>query len=54
VAIEVSSVSIPDRGLLDNMDGSLAEAVVRAVLNFEPLYATGAAAAAAAAPAGAQ
>jgi N-acetylmuramoyl-L-alanine amidase len=53
VAIEVSSVSIPDRGLLDNMDGSLAEAVVRAVLNFEPLYTSGAAAAAAA-PAGAQ
>jgi hypothetical protein len=54
VAIEVSSVSIADRRQLDAMDDPLAEAVVRAVLNFEPLYAAGGSASAAPAPAGAQ
>jgi N-acetylmuramoyl-L-alanine amidase len=46
VAIEVSSVSVADRRQLDTMDGPLADAIVRAVLNFEPLYAAGSAAAA--------
>jgi N-acetylmuramoyl-L-alanine amidase len=54
VAIEVSSVSIADRRQLDAMDDPLAEAVVRAILNFEPLYASGGSASAAPAPAGAQ
>jgi hypothetical protein len=56
VAIEVSSVSIADRRQLDAMDDPLAEAVVRAILNFEPLYAVGSSAATpgATAPTGAQ
>jgi N-acetylmuramoyl-L-alanine amidase len=45
VAIEVSSISVADRAQLDAMDGPLAEAVVRAVLDFEPSYISGAAAA---------
>jgi len=56
VAIEVSSVSVADRRQLDAMDAPLADAVVRAVLNFEPLYATPSSAgtaAAATAPTGA-
>ncbi|MGB6199931.1 MAG: N-acetylmuramoyl-L-alanine amidase [Candidatus Acidiferrales bacterium] len=38
VAIELSSVSVPDRRQLDAMDAPLADAVVRAVLDFEPSY----------------
>lgn len=46
VAVEVSSVSVPDRSQLDAMSGPLANAVARAVLDFAPLYAINAAPAA--------
>jgi N-acetylmuramoyl-L-alanine amidase len=41
VAIEVSSVSLPDRGLLDQMAPAIAEAVARAVAAFRIVYETG-------------
>ncbi|MGB6431832.1 MAG: N-acetylmuramoyl-L-alanine amidase, partial [Candidatus Acidiferrales bacterium] len=54
VAIELSSVSVADRRQLDVMTGPLADAIVRAVLEFEPLDSitgsSGAILAAAAAP----
>lgn len=42
VAIEVSSVSLPDRGLLDQMAPSIADAVARAVAAFRIIYNSGA------------
>jgi N-acetylmuramoyl-L-alanine amidase len=50
VAVELSSVSVADRRQLDAMDGPVADAIVRAVLDFEPSYVP---IAPAAAPAGA-
>lgn len=38
VAIEVSSVSLPDRGLLDQMAPAIADAVARAVAAFRLIY----------------
>jgi len=42
IAIEVSSVSIPDRALLDQMASVLADGVARAVADFKPIYEAGA------------
>jgi N-acetylmuramoyl-L-alanine amidase len=50
VAIEVSSVSVADRRQLDAMAGPLSEAVVRAVISFEPSYVSSAAPAPSSAP----
>jgi N-acetylmuramoyl-L-alanine amidase len=50
IAVELSSVSVADRRQLDAMDGPVADAIVRAVLDFEPSYVP---IAPAAAPAGA-
>jgi len=41
VAIEVSSVSLPDRGLLDQMAPAIADAVARAVAAFRIIYESG-------------
>ncbi len=41
VAIEVSSVSLPDRGLLDQMAPAIADAVARAVAAFRIVYESG-------------
>lgn len=41
VAVEVSSVSVPDRNRLERMSPALAEAVARAVMAFRPLYEAG-------------
>jgi len=41
VAIEVSSVSLPDRGLLDQMAPAIADAVARAVAAFRLIYESG-------------
>jgi N-acetylmuramoyl-L-alanine amidase len=41
VAIEVSSVSLPDRGPLDQMGPSLADGVARAVVAFRTIYESG-------------
>jgi N-acetylmuramoyl-L-alanine amidase len=38
IAVELSSVSVADRRQLDAMDGPVADAIVRAVLDFEPSY----------------
>ncbi len=38
VAVEISSVSVPDRKPLEQMAPALAEAVVRALAAFRPLY----------------
>jgi N-acetylmuramoyl-L-alanine amidase len=42
VAIEVSSVSVADRRQLDAMAGPLSDAIVHAVISFEPSYVSGA------------
>jgi N-acetylmuramoyl-L-alanine amidase len=41
VAIEVSSVSVPDRGPLDQMGPGLADAIARAVAAFRTIYEVG-------------
>jgi N-acetylmuramoyl-L-alanine amidase len=41
VAIEVSSVSLPDRSLLDQMGPAIADAVARAVVAFRLVYESG-------------
>ena len=41
VAIEISSLSLPDRGPLDQMGPSLADAVARAVVAFRLVYESG-------------
>ncbi len=41
VAIEVSSVSVPDRGRLDQMGPGLADGVARAVAAFRTIYESG-------------
>lgn len=41
VAIEVSSVSVPDKGTLDQMGPGLADAVARAVAAFRTIYESG-------------
>jgi len=41
VAIEISSVSLPDRGPLDQMGPSFADAVARAVVAFRLVYESG-------------
>jgi hypothetical protein len=38
IAIEVSSVSIPDREPLLRMAPGIADSIVQAVLNFKPIY----------------
>jgi N-acetylmuramoyl-L-alanine amidase len=38
IAVELSSVSVADRRQLDAMDAPVADAIVRAVLDFEPSY----------------
>lgn len=42
IAIEISSVSIPGRALLDQMAPVLADGVARAVADFKPIYEAGA------------
>jgi N-acetylmuramoyl-L-alanine amidase len=41
VAIEVSSVSVPNRSLLDQMGASLADGLARAVVAFRTIYESG-------------
>ncbi len=55
IAVEISSVSIPEKADLDRMLPGVAEAIVRGVVTFRPSYVTAAPASApAAAPAGAK
>jgi len=42
IAIELSSVAVPQRGQLDQMAAPLADAVARALAAFRPLYEAGA------------
>ena len=41
IAIEVSSVSLPDRNRIEQMAPPLAEGIARAVTAFRPLYEAG-------------